>query len=298
MNENIIPRFVGIQSKAFIIKKKEGDNMKDLSNKVFVVTGAGNGVGRSLALGLLAKGARVAAVDISPTFLKETVRVAKTSTSNLKTYVVDITNLEAVNALPALVEKDFGQIDGLINNAGIIQPFIKVMDLKQADIERVMNVNFYGTLHMCRAFLPTLVKRSTASLVNISSMGGFTPVPGQAIYGASKAAVKLLTEALYAELKDTSVQVTIVFPGALGTNITENSGVDMKLSKADAEKMTSSQKTLSPEKAADLIIQRAVQQGRYRLLLGQDASMLDKLSRLNPKFATNMIAKAMKALLQ
>jgi short-subunit dehydrogenase len=272
--------------------------MKNLINKVFVVTGAGNGVGRSLTLGLLAKRARVAAVDISLPFLKETVRVANTSSSHLKTYVVDITNLEAVNALPAFIEKDFGQIDGLINNAGIIQPFIKVMDLKQADIDRVMNVNFYGTLHMCRAFLPTLVSRPIASLVNISSMGGFTPVPGQAIYGASKAAVKLLTEALYAELKGTSVQVTIVFPGALGTNITKNSGVDMKLSQEDAEKMASSQKTLSPEKAADLIIRKAVQQGRYRLVVGQDASMLDKISRINPKFATNMIAKAMKSLLQ
>jgi short-subunit dehydrogenase len=172
------------------------------------------------------------------------------------------------------------------------------MDLKQVDIERVMNVNFYGTLHMCRAFLPTLVKRPMASLVNVSSMGGFTPVPGQAIYGASKAAVKLLTEALYAELKGTPVQVTIVFPGAIGTNITKNSGVDMKLSKEDAEKMASSQKTLAPEVAADFIITKAVQQGRYRLVVGKDASVLDKLSRLNPKFATNMIAKAMKSLLQ
>jgi short-subunit dehydrogenase len=272
--------------------------MKNLISKVFVVTGAGNGVGRSLTLGLLAKGARVAAIDISDTFLKETVRAAKTSSSNLKTYVVDITNLEDVNALPSLIEKDFGQIDGLINNAGIIQPFIKVMDLKQQDIERVMNVNFYGTLHMCRAFLPTLVKRPAASLINVSSMGGFTPVPGQAIYGASKAAVKLLTEALYAELKGTPVQVTIVFPGALGTNITKNSGVDMNLSKKDAEKMASSQKTLSPEKAADLIISKAVQQGRYRLLLGQDALTLDLISRFSPKFATNMIAKAMKSLLK
>lgn len=271
--------------------------MKNLQDKVFVVTGAGNGVGRSLTLGLLAKGARVAAVDVSSTFLKETSRVAQSTSAKLKTYVVDVTDLNAVNVLPTLIEKDFGQIDGLINNAGIIQPFIKVMDLKQSDIDRVMNVNFYGTLHMCRAFLPTLVQRPVASLINISSMGGFTPVPGQAIYGASKAAVKLLTEALYAELKGTPVQVTVVFPGAIGTNITKNSGVDMKLSKEDAEKMASSQKTLSPERAAEIIIRHAVQQGRYRLVVGQDAAILDILSRLNPRFATNMIAKAMKSLL-
>jgi hypothetical protein len=72
----------------------------------------------------------------------------------------------------------------------------------------------------------------------------------------------------------------------------------MKLSKEDAEKMAASQQTLSPEKAADLIITKAVQQGRYRLVVGQDASTLDKLSRINPKFATNMIAKAMKTLLK
>jgi short-subunit dehydrogenase len=172
------------------------------------------------------------------------------------------------------------------------------MQLQTKDIDRVMRVNFYGTLNMCRAFLPYLVKRPEANLVNISSMGGFTPVPGQAIYGASKAAVKLLTEALYAELKGTPVSVTVVFPGAIGTNITKNSGVDMNMSKEDAEKMAKSQKTLSPEKAANMIINLGIKQNRYRLVVGSDASALDKISRLFPKFATNMIAKAMKNLLK
>lgn len=272
--------------------------MKNLVNKVFVITGAGNGVGRALTLELLQQGARVAALDISETFLKETERVAKPYQKNLKTYVLDITNDEQVFKIPDIIRKDFRQIDGLINNAGIIQPFLKVMKLQNKDIDRVMRVNFYGTLNMCRAFLPSLVSRPEANLVNISSMGGFTPVPGQAVYGASKAAVKLLTEALYAELKGTPVSVTVVFPGAIGTNITKNSGVDMNMSKADAEKMAKSQKTLSPERAAKMIINLGIKQNRYRLLVGNDASMLDKISRLFPKFATNMIAKAMKNLLK
>ncbi|MEN9819270.1 MAG: hypothetical protein RL379_48, partial [Bacillota bacterium] len=167
--------------------------MKNLINKVFVVTGAGNGVGRALTLELLHQGAKVAALDISETYLKETERAADSKKPYLKTYVIDITNDELVAKIPELIEKDFGQIDGVINNAGIIQPFVKVMQLQTKDIDRVMRVNFYGTLNMCRAFLPYLVKRPEANLVNISSMGGFTPVPGQAIYGASKAAVKLLT---------------------------------------------------------------------------------------------------------
>jgi len=272
--------------------------MKNLRGKVFVITGAGNGVGRALTLELLRQGAKVAALDISETFLKETERVAKLNGKNLKTYELDITNDEKVIAMPRIIEKDLGSIDGLINNAGIIQPFVKVIHLKNKDIERVMRVNFYGTLNMCRAFLPKLIERPEANLVNISSMGGFTPVPGQAIYGASKAAVKLLTEALYAELKETSVHVTVVFPGAIGTNITTNSGVDMNMSKAEAEKMAKSQKTMSPEKAAAMIVNVGIKQDRYRLVVGNDAKILDKLSRLFPKFATNMIAKAMKNLLK
>lgn len=272
--------------------------MKNLNGKVFVITGAGNGVGRALTLELLRQGAKVAALDISEAFLKETERVAKPNNKNLRTYVLDITHDEKVLAMPDLIEKGLGPIDGLINNAGIIQPFVKVMHLQNKDIDRVMRVNFYGTLNMCRAFLPKLIQRPEANLVNISSMGGFTPVPGQAVYGASKAAVKLLTEALYAELKDTSVRVTVVFPGAIGTNITTNSGVDMNMSKAEAEKMAKSQKTLSPEKAAGMIVNLGVKQDRYRLVVGNDAKLLDKLSRLFPKFATNMIAKAMKNLLK
>lgn len=272
--------------------------MKKIQDKVFVVTGAGNGVGRALTMELLKQGARVAAIDISESFLNETEKIANTKKANLRTYVVDITNEEMVNALPDQIIKDFKQVDGLINNAGIIQPFIKVMALTKKDIDRVMNVNFYGTLAMCRAFLPYLVQRPEAHLVNISSMGGFVPVPGQTIYGASKAAVKLLTEGLYSELKGTSVHVTVVFPGAIGTNITKNSGVKMDLSEADQQKMAKKQKTLTPEGAAAMIVNKGIRQARYRLLVGSDASMLDKLTRFFPKFATNTIAKAMKNLLK
>jgi short-subunit dehydrogenase len=274
-----------------------GINMKHIENKVFVVTGAGNGVGRALTLALLRSGAKVAAVDISETFLKETVKVAKAKKDQLGIFVLDITDEKAVEKLPEEVLKTFGQIDGVINNAGIIQPFVKIINLQKKDIDRVMNINFFGTLSMIKAFLPHLIKRPEATLVNISSMGGFVPVPGQTLYGASKAAVKLLTEGLYSELKGTGVCVSVVFPGAIGTNISKNSGVDMNLSKEEAEKMAKSQKTLSPEQAADIIVTQAVKKGKFRVLVGKDAKMLDRLSRWFPKFAADTIAKAMKNLL-
>ena len=103
-------------------------------------------------------------------------------------HAVDVADRPAVEALPAAVVDAHGQVDGLINCAGIIQPFVPLLDLDYANIERVMAVNFWGPVHTTKAFLPHLVARPRAHLVNVSSMGAFLPVPGQTAYGASKAA--------------------------------------------------------------------------------------------------------------
>src|SRR5690606_33929960 len=110
-------------------------------------------------------------------------------------------------------------------NAGIIQPFVRLNDLTYGAIERVLNVNLYGVIYMTKAFLPHLLKRPIAHIVNVSSMGGFFTFSGQSLYDACKAGVKLLTEGLYAELLETNTRVTIVFPGAIATNIAQNSGI-------------------------------------------------------------------------
>ncbi|PKN83701.1 MAG: short-chain dehydrogenase, partial [Chloroflexi bacterium HGW-Chloroflexi-7] len=196
-----------------------------IAEKVFVVTGGGNGIGRELVLQLVNGGARVAAVDISETGMQETVKLAGSQGDKISTHVVDITDSTAVEALPEKVIAAHGSVDGLINNAGIIQPFVKVADLTFPQISKVFDVNFTGLMFMTKAFLPHLLKRPEAHIINLSSMGGFLPVPGQTIYGASKAAVKLFTEGLHSELLETNVHVTLVFPGAIKTNITVNSGI-------------------------------------------------------------------------
>ena len=203
-----------------------------VAGKVIVVTGGGSGMGRELVLKLIRRGARVAAVDINEQTLAETAKlVADTGSSaakdNLATFVVNITDRAAVEALPQQVIERFGQIDGVINNAGIIQPFVRLNDLTYEQIDRVFDVNWRGALYMTKTFLPILLARPEAHIVNTSSMGGFLPVPGQTAYGASKAAVKLMTEGLHSEMAGTNVHVTVVFPGAVATNITTNSGVDI-----------------------------------------------------------------------
>jgi short-subunit dehydrogenase len=247
-----------------------------------------------VVLGLLRRGARVAAADFSETGLVETVRVAAAPAGKLSTHVLNVTDRKAVLALPEAVIKAHGQVDGLLNIAGIIQPFVKIQELDFDAIERVMNVNFWGVVNTVKAFLPELLKRPAAAVLNVSSMGGFLPVPGQAAYGASKAAVKLFTEALYAETQGTGLAVTVVFPGAVGTDITKNSGVEIP----NMEAMTGGKmpKTTSPADAARQIID-GVEKGSFRVVIGGDARFMDRLARLAPRRATMLIANQMKALL-
>ena len=265
-----------------------------VQNKVIVVTGGGSGMGRELVLHLLSKDAKVVAVDINEAGLQETVSLAGGNSDSVSTFVVDITNRLAVEGLVQNALAKWGSVDGIINNAGIIQPFTKVVDLSYDAIDRVMNVNWLGTLYMVKAFLPHLLTRPQAHIVNISSMGGFLPVPGQTIYGASKAAVKLLTEGLHSELMGTNVKATIVFPGAVKTNISKNSGLNNP--RAGSSSGNKAPKVLEPAVAAKIIIE-GMERDSYRVLVGKDAKAMDFLYRLNPKSAAGMIAKKMKALL-
>lgn len=261
-----------------------------VQDKVVVVTGAGSGMGRQLVLELVSRGAKVAAVDMREETLEETKALAK---GEVVAFTLDITNADGVAALPSQVAAALGEPDVLINNAGIIQPFVKVNDLEMSAVHKVMNVNFTGPLMMIKAFLPVFLKRPEAHILNVSSMGAYAPVPGQSVYGASKAAVKLLTEGLRSELLNTKVGVTVVFPGAIATNIAQNSGLNMSMDSAEA----SQHKTTPADVAAKAMVD-AIEQNKPRITIGPDATLMDRLSRLNPVFAANLIHKQMANLLQ
>lgn len=258
--------------------------------KTIVVTGGGSGMGRELVLELAKRGARVAAVDINKEAVLETARLAPESKEKISTHVVNITEREAIEKLVEEVKEFHGTVDGIINNAGIIQPFIDVNDLGYDKIEQVMNVNFYGTLYMVKSFLPELLKRPEAHILNVASMGGFLPVPGQSIYGASKAAVKLMTEGLHSELTDANVGVTIAFPGAIKTNIMQNSKVERK---ATTDTSGKEYKLTLADDAAKIMID-AIESNAYRVMVGNDAKMMDRMYRVMPKKAAAIIAEKLK----
>ncbi len=265
-----------------------------ISEKVFVVTGGGNGIGRDVVLQLLARGGLVAAVDLRAESLEETTELAAAKPGTLSSHGVDVSDRAAVETLRDEVVAVHGRVDGVVNVAGIIQRFVHFNDLSYAEMEKVFAVNFWGVAYMTKTFLPHLLERPEASLVNVASMGAFVSVPGQAVYGASKAAVKLLTEGLYAELRDTSVTVTGVFPGAVGTDIAAHSGVAVPGLDASSSKMA--QRMTTSVDAARQIVE-AIEKGSYRVRIGADSRLLDRLSRLMPQRATDLVAKRMKSLL-
>jgi short-subunit dehydrogenase len=264
-----------------------------VAGKVVVVTGAGSGMGRQLALELTRRKAKVALVDFRAETLAETAKLVSDLGGTSSSHVLDVSDRSAVAALPAEVAKSLGEADVLINNAGIIQPFVKINELTLEQADHVMKVNFTGPLMLIKAFLPRLLARPAAHILNVSSMGAYAPVPGQSVYGASKAAIKLLTEGLRSELMGTNVNVTVVFPGAINTNISVNSGMALPASGAEESKFKMTEAPVAAKQMVD-----AIEKNQPRICIGQDSKMMDLMTRLNPVWAAGVIYKQMKSLLK
>lgn len=255
-----------------------------VKNKKIIVIGAGSGIGRELTLQLLEKGAHVIALDINGKELEETKRLANHN-ERLSLHVVDVSSDEALNKFKEEYDEKYSELDILINNAGIIQPFVNVDKLDMDTIYKVMNVNFYGPLKLVKLFLPSFLKRKEGHIVNVSSMGGFFPFPGQTVYGASKAALKLFTEGLYAELLNTNIKVTLVLPGAVNTNISKNSNVEI-------DSGNSNYKMLSSKKAAEIII-KGIEKDKFKVYVGKDSKIMNLMYKFNDKKAIKLINKKM-----
>lgn len=261
-----------------------------IADKTFVVTGAGNGMGRQVAIQLAQRGAGIALADQDESGLVRTAELLGQSGAEVSTHMLDVTDREAVLALPEQVLHRHRNIDGLVNIAGIIHRFAPFTALTAEESDRVMAVNFTGTMSMCRAFLPLLLERPEANLTNMSSLAALLPFATQSVYGASKGAVKQLSEGLYAELAETNVHVVTLFPGNVDTDLTGNSGVAM-LDAGDRKV-----RVTSPEAAGRKIVD-GIARDSFRVLIGTDARVLDVLSRFSARRATRFVANQIKSVL-
>lgn len=258
-----------------------------IKGKHFLVTGGGSGIGQELVKQLLTRGASVTALDVNPENLAKTEESAGDLRAQLHTEILDISNRDAVFAFVQRVLDSGKVIDGVINNAGVIQPFIPISELDEATVERVMRINYFGTYYLTKALLNHFLSRPEAHIANVCSMGGFIPFPGQTAYCASKGAVKMFTEGLRTELLKTNVKVSLFLPGAVNTNIMENSGVE-KLKSTEGQE----QNILQADACAKQMLD-AIERNKFIVHLGKDAKFLNILYRLFPAWSAKFIAEKM-----
>ncbi|MFT7621755.1 MAG: short-subunit dehydrogenase [Myxococcota bacterium] len=243
-------------------------------SKRVVVTGAGSGIGRGLAVRLAAKGTRLALSDIQPEGLAETAEQARSAgAAQVLEYALDVADRPAVRAHVTSVLEDLQGVDAVINNAGVALA-AEATEQSLADIDWLMNINLRGVMDLSQLFLPHLIASGDGCLVNLSSVFGLIGIPGQSAYNAAKFGVRGYTEALAMEmqLKDHPVSVHCVHPGGVATNIVRDSRVVGRDRGDLAEKFAKTAKT-SPDTAAGQII-RGVERGTRRILVGADAHII------------------------
>jgi NADP-dependent 3-hydroxy acid dehydrogenase YdfG len=255
--------------------------MHGFAGKVAVVTGAGSGIGQALAVELGRAGASLAISDVNTEGLAQTEQQLKAIGAPVKADRLDVTEREAFLLYADAVNEHFGKVNQIYNNAGIaFTGDIEVSQFK--DIERVMDVDFWGVVNGTKAFLPHLIASGDGHVINVSSIFGLFAVPGQAAYNAAKFAVRGFTEALRQEMVAAGhpVAVTTVHPGGIKTAIARNATTAEGLDQAELAKLFDKRLArTSPERAAEIILV-AVRKKKARVLVGGDAKMLDILVRL------------------
>ncbi len=252
--------------------------MRSFHNKVAVITGAGSGIGRALAVALAQHGAKLAISDINLDRVNDTAKLCEKT--KVRPYQVDTGNRDAIYHHADDVVRDFGCVNLVINNAGVAVT-ATVQEMTDEDFTWLMNINFWGMAHGSRAFLPHLIASGGGHLVNISSIFGMVGIPKNAAYNASKFAIRGFTEALRQEMQmeKQPVGVSCVHPGGISTNIAINgrlgpseAGRDVAASFARVAKTT-------PEQAAQVIL-KGIQKNRGRIFIGRDAHLIDIVQRL------------------
>jgi NADP-dependent 3-hydroxy acid dehydrogenase YdfG len=267
--------------------------MNPFEGKVAVITGAGSGIGRALAVNLAKKGAKLALSDIDTEGLAETVGQAEALGATVKSDRLNVAEREAVLAYAEAVVAHFGEVHQVYNNAGIAyNGDVEKSEFK--DIERVIDVDFWGVVNGTKAFLPHVIASGDGHIINISSLFGLIAVPGQSAYNAAKFAVRGFTEALRQEMLIAKhpVKVTCVHPGGIKTAVARNATVaDDQDAQTFAEFFDKRLAIHSPEMAAETIVD-GVRKGRARVVIGWEAKALDVLARIIGSSYQRIIATA------
>jgi short-subunit dehydrogenase len=255
--------------------------MKHFTDRVAVITGAGSGIGRALALQLAERGAHLALLEIDEDRLTDTVAACQQhSTRPIRGYRIDVADREAMHAHAEAIATEFGAVNLVVNNAGV-GLMATVEDMTYDDLDWLIGINFWGVIHGTKAFLPHLIASRDGHLVNVSSAFGLISAPTQSAYNAAKFAVRGFTEALRQEMMIAGhrVGVSCVHPGGIRTNIAQTSrAADPSQVDRLAQQFAKATRT-SPQDAAKTIL-AGITKNRARILIGADAYLIDAIPRL------------------
>jgi 3-oxoacyl-[acyl-carrier protein] reductase len=217
--------------------------MTDLKNKNALITGAGKGIGKAIALALAKEGVNVILLARTQEEIDNVAAKARSLRVKALAISADVADINSVNAAVEKALAEFGTIDILINNAGIAA-FGKFLELEPQEWERIIQVNLMGTYYVTRAVLPNMIDRQTGDIINISSTAGLNGNAMTSAYSASKFAVLGLTDSLMQEVRKHNIRVTAIIPSTVATEMAK----DLKLTDGNPEKV------MQAEDMAELII--------------------------------------------
>jgi short-subunit dehydrogenase len=267
----------------------------EFAGKVCVITGAASGIGAALAGDLAGKGAVLALVDRDAGGLEKVADAARAAGADVSTYVVDLSDRADRLDLAAQVLARHDHVDLLVNNAGVALGGL-LHQVSLDDIDWLLEINLRAVITTTKAFLPHLMTRPGAHIVNVSSLFGLAAPPGQVAYSTSKFAVRGFTEALRHEMAPHGIGVTVVHPGGVATNIAINARIGANVvaevdeDVAHERDRISSRLTLPPENAAAQIV-AAIHRRKPRLVITGTAKFLDRLTRITPGRYWSVIQK-------
>lgn len=260
--------------------------MKNFDKKVIVITGAGSGMGRAYALTFARQGSLLALCDYDAEALEGTVNLVEQITDrSICKAVFDVSDKGSVEQFAMKSKSELGNANIIINNAGIEGSAKPVWTTGEDSFRRVMDVNYYGVVYGTQTFLPQILANDEGAIVNISSIFGLVGTPNHADYCASKFAVRGFTEALIAELNNSNIQVHLVHPGGIDTNISRQN---------TSQPFAQHYFQTSPEKVVDQVL-KSIRKNQPRIVYGHGAIKTAFGARLLPlKWLSKIIWHEMK----
>lgn len=276
--------------------------MKNLKDKVVVVTGVGSGIGRELAIQLKREGAKLAVNEFNFQTLNETVQMLGDKSDSVLTSCFDVSDRNAFYEFADSVIAHFGKVDCIINNAGVALGGVTTEDIDYKDFEWIVGINMWGMIYGTKAFLPIIRKQGEGSIVNVSSVFGLFGVANNTAYCTTKFAIRGFTESLRMEMHAYSPQVIVssVHPGGIKTNIARSSKTPIGAKEASQDAINNEieeveKQFITTSSDAAAIIIKGIKDKKERILIGSDAKKADRLVRLFPVKYTDKMLNQTKA---